>query len=147
MKTRDTGFTLIELMIAVAIVGILSAIALPAYNSYVIKGKRSQAKAVMLNLSMNEERYYTNNNAYYPASGVAWTAAPTAEPQGWPNFAGTNMSSRTYDLSVVDTATTYTITATPSNGFSDTQCGALTLDSTGVKGNGGTVTSGASPCW
>lgn len=145
MKTRAAGFTLIELMVAVAIIGILSAIAMPAYNNYVKNSKRSQAKAVMLNLSMNEERYYTNNNAYYPASGVAWTAAPTAEPQGWPNFAGTNMSSRTYDLSVVNTTTTYTITATPSNGFSDTQCGALTLDSTGTKTNNGTA--GKSPCW
>jgi type IV pilus assembly protein PilE len=141
MKTRTAGFTLIELLVAVAIVGILSAIALPAYNNYVIKGKRSQAKAVMLSLSQMEERYYTNNNAYYPVT----TAAPNTEPQGWPNFAGTSMAARTYDISVTAASSTYTITATPSNGFTDNQCGTLTLDSTGAKTNNGTA--GASPCW
>ena len=144
MNKHTKGFTLIELLVTVAIIGILSAIALPAYTSYVTNSKRKQAEAVMLNLSQMEERYYTNNYAYYPASGVAWTAAPTAEPQGWPNFSGNNMSSRTYDISVVDTATTYTISAVPSNGFVDTQCGTLTLDNTGAKGS---TLGNSSPCW
>jgi type IV pilus assembly protein PilE len=144
MKTHATGFTLIELMIAAIIVGILAAVALPSYQQYVIKGQRSQAKADMLNISQMEERYYTNNYTYYAVT----TAPPTAEPLGWPNFSGTNISSRKYDIAVaVPASSVYTITATPSNGFSDAQCGALTLASTGVKGNAGTIPSGSAPCW
>jgi type IV pilus assembly protein PilE len=143
MKVR--GFTLIELLVTVAIVGILAAIAMPAYNSYTTNAKRNQAKAVMLNLSQMEERYYTNNYIYYAVS----TAPPTAEPQGWANYAGTSMAARTYALSVATTGSstvpaTYTITATPSNGFSDSKCGALTLDNTGNKGS---TLGNASPCW
>ena len=144
MKKR--GFTLIELMIAVAIVGILAVIALPAYNSYTTNAKRNQAKAIMLNLSQMEERFYTNNYSYYAIS----TAPPANEPQGWANYAGTSMAKRTYDIAVATTGSptvsaTYTITATPSNGFSDMQCGTLTLDSAGNKTNNGTA--GAAPCW
>lgn len=158
MKNYAKGFTLIELLVTMMIIGILSAVAIPAYNDYVTKSKRKQAEAVMLNLSQTEERYYTNNYNYYAIT----TNPPATDPQGWSNYAGTNMSTRTYDISVAicsslnpcvpvapapATATAYVITATPSNGFSDSQCGSLTLDSTGAKGNGGTVTSGASPCW
>jgi type IV pilus assembly protein PilE len=151
MKKRETGFTLIELMITAVIVGILAAVAIPSFNSYVIKGKRSQAKAALLNLSQMEERYYTNNYGY-----KAVTAAPGVDP--WPNFAGTNVGARTYDIAVtlpvvVPASSVYIITATPSNGFTDTQCGTLLLDNTGAKRSNaivnGTVngTVGAAPCW
>lgn len=141
MRTREAGFTLIELMIAVVVIGILSAVALPAYNGYVVKGKRSQAKATMLSLSQMEERYYTNNYTYYPVT----TAPPAAEPLGWSNFAGTNIATRTYDISVaVAASSVYAITATPSNGFTDAQCGTLTLDNTGAKGS---TLGNVSPCW
>jgi type IV pilus assembly protein PilE len=144
MKIHAAGFTLIELLVTVFIIGVLAAVAMPAYQNYVTNGKRKQAEAVMLNLSQMEERYYTNNYAYYPVSSVP----PTADPQGWPNFSGTNMSARTYNLVVtVPTATTYTITATPSNGFIDAQCGILTMNSTGAKGQNGGTGNGASPCW
>jgi type IV pilus assembly protein PilE len=160
MKKHAQGFTLIELLIAVTIIGILAAIAMPAYTSYVTNSKRKQAEAFMLNISQMEERYYTNNYNYY-AINTTTDAPPNPEAQGWANYAGNNMGSRTYNLSVAictslnpcvapvgtASATAYIITATPANGFSDSQCQTLTLDSTGAKGNGGTVTSGASPCW
>ena len=145
MKKYDQGFTLIELLVTVAIIGILAAIAIPSYGSYVTNSKRKQAEAVMLNISQMEERYYTNNYTYYAIS----TAPPTPEPQGWPNYAGNNIGSRIYNISVTispaTSATSYKIQADP-YGFPDSQCGSLTLDSTGLKGNT-KGTSGASPCW
>ena len=141
-----TGFTLIELMVTVSIIAILASIAIPAYSDYVTKSKRSQAKAVMLNLSQAEERYYTNNYTYYPVSAVP----PVSEPQGWSNFVGGSMASRIYNISVAvnpappASATSYIITATPSNGFQDAKCGVLTLDGMGNKSS---ALGNASPCW
>jgi type IV pilus assembly protein PilE len=142
MKTLNKGFSLIELLVALVIIGILASIAIPSYQSYVIKGKRSEAKATVLNLAQMEERYYTNNYQYYPVSAVP----PTAEPQGWKNFVGNSMSARTYDIAVsaVSPTTAFAITATPSNGLLDAECGALSLDN---KGNKGSNKGGVSPCW
>lgn len=142
MRTRTSGFTLIELMIVVAVVTILAAVAIPAYTQYVRQAARHQAEATMLNLSQMEERYYTNNYAYYAVT----TAAPTSEPNGWSNFSGDNMNVRKYDITVAVTTApdTYSIKAMPSNGFVDTDCGYLTLNNMGVKGSAvGSVTT----CW
>jgi len=145
MKTRAAGFTLIELMVTVVILSILAAIAIPSYRQYVLTSQRDQAKSVLLSLVTAEERYYTNNYAYY-----ALTAAPAVDPNGWSNYVGSTIGSRTYNVSIVIGATppTFTITATPTLSFSDAQCGSLTLTNAGLKGNvGGTVASGSSPCW
>ena len=64
MQKNSKGFTLIELMVTVVIVSILAAVALPAYQQYVTKSKRNQAKAVILGISQSEERYYTNNYVF-----------------------------------------------------------------------------------
>jgi type IV pilus assembly protein PilE len=140
MKTRAAGITLIELLIVVAIITILATIAVPAYQQYVTKSKRNQAEAVMLSIAQSEERYYTNNYAYY-AINTTTDAPPNTEAQGWPNYAGADMGTRTYNISVATAATTYTITAAPyATNFTDTQCGTLTLDSAGNKGP-------SSSCW
>jgi type IV pilus assembly protein PilE len=142
MRTRMKGFTLIEVLIVVAIIGILTAIAIPAYRQYVVRAARHQAEATMLNLSQMEERYYSNNYTYYAVSAPA----PAPEPNGWSNFSGDGMSARKYDIivSVPSPPTSYGITATPSNGFTDPTCGNLTLDNMGLKGSSaGTV----STCW
>jgi len=67
---KSSGFTLIELMITVAIIGILSAIALPAYNNYLLKGKIKAAQADLVALSLNVENHYQRQLSY-PASGIA----------------------------------------------------------------------------
>lgn len=138
IKTRSigqsSGFTLVELMIVVVIIGVLASIALPSYRQYVIKAARSQAKGEMLNISQLQERYFTNNNGY-----LAISAPPTAAPTGWKNFSGSEVvGSRKYDITVAagstgSISTSYLITATPSNSFSDPTCGTLTLDGIGTK--------------
>lgn len=133
---RSFGFTLIELIIAVVIVGILTAIALPSYRSYIVRAARTECKGVMLDMAQNQERYYTNNGTYLNV------VAPPATPANFQNYSGADMASRKYDITVgpgtiADNTQTigaaFTISATPSNGFADSLCGTLKLDSTGAK--------------
>lgn len=147
MKQAEQGFTLIELMIAVVVIGILSAVAIPNYRSYVQKAERTAAKGVMLNISQTEERYYTNNGTY-----VAVAAAPAATTSGFQNYSGSSVATMKYSISVAagsiantSAALTdaYTITGTPVT--TDALCGILKLDSTGAKAASGT--GGVAQCW
>ncbi len=71
---KNSGFSLIELMIAVAIVGILSAIAYPSYVSYIEKGRRSECRAGLLKTMQQQERYFTQRNTYVKFSSGSTTA-------------------------------------------------------------------------
>lgn len=142
------GFTLIEVMVVVALIGVLAAIAIPAYRQYVVKATRQRAEATMISLAQMEERYYSNNYTYNAVSAPA----PAPDPNGWSNFSGDSMGSRQYDILVFVPSPTsasaslnsFGIQATPSNGFTDSSCGSLTLDNMGVKGSAlGSVAS----CW
>lgn len=145
MKTKSKGFTLIELMVTVAIVGILAAVAYPSYIEQVRKSRRADAKAALVAAAQLMERSYTENNRYTAATiGDAATNtfrdhAPADRPH----------ADRTYDISfgtpTTLTANSYTLTATRvGSQASDTGCGDYTLTNTGVKG----VTIGTvSRCW
>lgn len=87
------GFTLIELMIAVAIIGILSAIAIPAYGDYVVRGKLVEATSELANGRIKLEQFFQDNRAY-DATGTPCPAA-----------------TKYFTYACVTTATTYTITA------------------------------------
>lgn len=121
------GFTLIELMIVVAIIGILAAIALPAYNQYVEDARRADAQGALMSLANAMERFHTQNGTYAGASlgngaGDIFPAeAPLEGGQKW------------YDLVITaQDATAYRIEAQPKNG----QGGAtVSLLSTGQRVN------------
>lgn len=121
MKNRQaSGFTLIELMIVVAIIGILAAIAYPSYQQYVIRGNRSAAMAQMLEIANREQQYLLATRSYATKAQLGYTIP--AEVSG----------RYTWDVAVgAGTVPTYTITFT-AYGAQATD-GPLTLDQAGVK--------------
>jgi type IV pilus assembly protein PilE len=141
---RAKGFTLIELMIAVAVVAILGGIAYPSYQTYVKRAARAELRAAMLDTAQKQERYFSSNNAY-----LAISAPPAAAPSGWVNYTGgTSISARKYDISVALSGggTGYTITGAPVTGYSETTCGTHTLTHTNLRGNTGNSRPSAE-CW
>ena len=113
---RRSGFTLIELMITVAIIAILSAIAYPSYLESVNKSKRAEGKAGIINISQRLERCFTQHNAY--------------DDDNCPSGTETTENGH-YQIDIDTSSTTYTLTAAPT--FSDTRCGTLTYSNTGSR--------------
>ena len=133
---KQRGFTLIELMITVAIVGILAAIAYPSYVKYVQKSNRSEGLAMLADGSARMERFYAQNNSYAVTdlTSIGFASATTNSPTG------------KYSLSLVGgsaTATTYTLQAVPLGNQATDSCGTLKVDQQGNK----TSSTGATNCW
>lgn len=132
---KESGFTLMELMIAVAIVAILAAIALPNYQSYTRRAACEDAKAVLTGAANQMERYRAQNNTYANASLGAYAASPV------------DGSVKQTSIAIsASNATSYTLTATPTTGSKLAGKGTLTLDSAGVKSGTGALANTWGSC-
>ncbi len=132
----QTGFTLIEVMIVVAIVGILTAIAYPSYAEYIRRGHRADARAGLLQAQQWLERAST-------ATGVYPTALPA-------NLTWAADTTKRYTISIGGPATTstFTLTATPKGAQVGDKCGNFTVTNTGLRGAKGVTTGDiVTECW
>lgn len=126
---RSTGFTLIELMVVVAVVAILGAIAYPSYQAHINKSRRADAQVGLVELAQFMERHYTSNGGYL--SGGNTGGAPTLPFTSTPKGSGNSF----YALSLSEvSAQAYVLQAVPENAMSGDKCGTLTLSHTGVRG-------------
>ncbi len=131
-KARQRGMTLIELVVVIMIVGILAAVAIPSYRSYVIRSQRSDAKDAVLALATQQEKHYLQCNGYGTTIDVA-TDCAAGELQG-----AAVSKNGWYDLGTAapDPATGFTVTATAINGenqWQDEACRNFTVDQAGVR--------------
>jgi type IV pilus assembly protein PilE len=129
---RSKGFTLIELMIVVAIIAIVASIAVPSYSEYIMRSRRTEAKAALQQAAIWLEKAQT-------ASGVYPVALPTSL---------SGVPSGLYTITIAFAAGVYTLTATPTGAQATDKCGAFTLDAVGARNVvGATSPMDRTQCW
>ncbi len=152
MKNKSFGFTLIELMIAVAILSILAALAYPQYVEYVAKGRRAECRSALLVATQKMEKFYSNNNQY-PATLAAAGISPNSNELD-PNPAGTVNAARSCAISIQagsiiapqagGTPAQFILLADRVPAGSDKYCTQLNINQLGTKDGAG---PGADRCW
>lgn len=129
---QNSGFTLIELMIVLAIIVILVSIAYPSYRGYLVKTRRSDAMAVLQQFANAMERYHMTNNDYVGARSGGVGTAPLAAV--FPSQAPLDGNTKYYNLTIqAATVDTYTLRATPIVGAAQDGNGMIELDSNGAQ--------------
>ena len=155
VQHHSEGFSLIELVVTMGIAAILASIAIPAYNSYVLKSHRTEAKTALLDLASMEERYFSTNNAYsqlptdlgYPGAGFPVIV-------GSPDYRGA-INPLLWAGATAPTAgnaagspATYAFTATPINQqVNDAACTSFGISSNGTKTATGPGANPSVDCW
>jgi len=129
--SRSRGFTLIEILITIAILAIIVSIAFPSYQRFVLDTNRAEGKTAAMQTAQTLERCFTRFSSYAdPACSIG------------NGFSGTSEKGK-YTIGVVSDATSFTVTVSPVR--SDPECEALTLTHTGARGESGTGT--VDDCW
>jgi type IV pilus assembly protein PilE len=152
MRKDSRGFSLIELMIVVAIIGVLAAIAMPSYRDYVYRANRTVAKTVLMEIVGKQEGFYTDRKRYAEVLGpqsatnnLGYDAAVIfIKPDGTKDDETSSDAIYRVTLSAA-TMTSFTVQAEPINGqLKDTKCVNLTVDNVGTKAATGT---NSADCW
>lgn len=145
------GFTLVELMITVAVVGILAAIAYPSFNEQMRKARRSDAVTALMEVANREEIFFSNFNTY--TTDLTPSADPCAGATCGINYVSSSPEGH-YDLTIAaggsGIGTSFTASAAPvaSGPQSGDKCGTFTLTDTGLQGiTGGATGVTAAQCW
>jgi type IV pilus assembly protein PilE len=130
------GFTLIELMVVVVVVGILAIVGYPSYTQYVVKAKRSAAESFIMSVSNKQEQYVLNARQYTTVLSDLGLSTPADVAANY-----------TISQVVSSVPLAYSITAAPigAQATNDTKCGSVSIDNAGVKGISGTGT--VAECW
>jgi type IV pilus assembly protein PilE len=137
MRNRKRGFTLIEMMVVVAVIAILASIAIPSYQNYLFRARRADGREMLQRIASAQERFYTNRYRY---TDDLTTAAGL-------NLGTTNSEAGHYTIGIVVAADgqSYTLTATPQGSQATDACANLTVNNVGARGYSGSTSNGS--CW
>jgi type IV pilus assembly protein PilE len=145
-RRKVHGFTLIELMVTVAVAAIIAAIALPIYQYQVRKSRRTEARSSLLDLAGRAERLYATTNSYQNAATGALNPTDVGYTGAWPVAVGSGY----YTVNLTASSPTqFAFTATPVGmQTADTQCQAFTVDNTGKQSSVNSSNSDSTAtCW
>ncbi|CAA6814589.1 MAG: Fimbrial protein [uncultured Thiotrichaceae bacterium] len=149
-KNKNNGFTLIELMIVVAIIGILSAIAYPNYTRYVQESKRTDAMVAIMSAAQSQEKFFSQNLRYAFSQADLGISASSENDLYTVSISGLESDGSTVCIATSTSCMSYTITATAKSGASqyhDTNCRKMTYTNVGVKSAEDSDGNTSSVCW